>query len=76
MRRGDPVGAVHALIRAADLSLSVADRSRRLATGAYIGADVTGELRNARLLLDDARGGAPGSEGWRRPRCRRNGDVG
>ncbi|MGP0037557.1 MAG: ATP-binding protein [Solirubrobacteraceae bacterium] len=62
LRRGDPVGAVHALIRAADLSPAVADRSRRLATGAYIGADVTGELRNARLLLDDARSGDPSSE--------------
>ena len=54
LRRGDGVGAVSALTRAADLSPRGADRSRRLAEAAYIGADVTGELRNASQLLADA----------------------
>jgi len=54
LRRGDGVGAVSALTRAADLSPGGADRGRRLAEAAYIGADVTGELRNASQLLADA----------------------
>ena len=54
LRRGDGVGAVSALTRAADLSPRGADRGRRLAEAAYIGADVTGELRNASQLLADA----------------------
>ena len=54
LRRGDGVGAVSALTRAADLSPRGGDRGRRLAEAAYIGADVTGELRNASQLLADA----------------------
>ena len=54
LRRGDGVGAVSALTRAAALSPRGADRGRRLAEAAYIGADVTGELRSASQLLADA----------------------
>ena len=54
LRRGDGVGAVSALTRAADLSPLGTDRGRRLAEAAYIGADVTGQLRSASQLLADA----------------------
>jgi DNA-binding CsgD family transcriptional regulator len=59
MRRGDAVGAVTVLLRAADLSPRRADRSRRLAAAAYLGANVTGELRASSQLLIDAREGDP-----------------
>jgi DNA-binding CsgD family transcriptional regulator len=59
LRRGDAVGAVSALIRAADLSPRGSDRSRRLAEAAYVGADVTGDLREVLRLLDDARRADP-----------------
>ena len=55
LRRGDAVGAVAALIRAADLSPSGTDRARRLTQAAYVGADVTGNLRDVSDLLLDAR---------------------
>jgi DNA-binding NarL/FixJ family response regulator len=54
LQRGDGVAAVSALTRAADLTPGAADRSRRLAEAAYIGADVTGQLGNASQLLADA----------------------
>jgi DNA-binding CsgD family transcriptional regulator len=54
LQRGDGVGAVSALTRAADLSPQSSDRARRLADAAYIGADVTGELRSASQLMADA----------------------
>lgn len=57
--RGDAVGAITALLRAADLSTSDSDRSRRMAEAAYVGADVTGDLRNVSRLLDTARQAAP-----------------
>jgi hypothetical protein len=41
-QRGDAVGAVTALLRAADLTPPGAERSRRLAEAAYLGAVVTG----------------------------------
>jgi DNA-binding CsgD family transcriptional regulator len=59
LRRGDGVGAIAALTRAAELSPRSADRGRRLAEAAYIGADVTGQLRNASQLLDDAHAADP-----------------
>jgi len=46
LRRGDAVGAVAALIRAADLHPSGDRRSRLLAQAAFVGAGVTGDLRN------------------------------
>ncbi|MFC7386956.1 ATP-binding protein [Sphaerisporangium rhizosphaerae] len=57
--RGDAVGAVAALVRAADLSPRGSDRARRLAEAAYIGADATGELRGASELLENARRADP-----------------
>jgi DNA-binding NarL/FixJ family response regulator len=63
LRRGDAIGAVAALLRAADLSPRGADRSRRLAEAAYVGADVAGELRDASRLLVDARQADPGRGG-------------
>ena len=59
LRRGDAVGAVSALLRAAELSPDGADRSCRLALAAYIGADVTGDLRRAPQLLAAARRADP-----------------
>jgi DNA-binding CsgD family transcriptional regulator len=53
--RGDAVGAVSALTRAAELSPGAADRGRRLAEAAYLGAEVTGDIGGAARLLDDAR---------------------
>jgi DNA-binding CsgD family transcriptional regulator len=55
LRRGDSVGAVNALIRASELSPAIRDRTQRLSNAAYIGADVTGELRSASQLLARAR---------------------
>ncbi len=51
LRRGDPVGAIALLTRAADLSPGVDLRGRRLAEAAYLGADVTGDLRDLSTLL-------------------------
>jgi DNA-binding CsgD family transcriptional regulator len=54
LRRGDPVGAVNALTRAARLSPDSSERGRRLGHAAYIGAAVTGELGNVSALLVEA----------------------
>ena len=58
-RRGDAVGAFNALVRAADLTPGAADRGRRLAEAAFVGADVAGELRTAAELLVEARRADP-----------------
>jgi DNA-binding CsgD family transcriptional regulator len=50
-RRGDPVGAIALLLRAADLSPLDTDRKRRAVMAAYIGVDITGNLRDAPQLL-------------------------
>ena len=55
LRRGDAVGAVSALLRAAELSPARADRSRRLAQAAFVGASVTMEVGTVSGLLSDAR---------------------
>ncbi|MFE9361027.1 helix-turn-helix transcriptional regulator [Streptomyces olivaceoviridis] len=60
LHRGDATGAIAALTRAAHLSPQAADRGRRLAEAAYLGADVTGELGSASRLLDQARAFDPG----------------
>ncbi|MDQ1663618.1 MAG: hypothetical protein QOJ68_3598, partial [Blastococcus sp.] len=52
--RGDPVGAVAAFVRAADLSPERSNKFRRLARGAYLGANVTGDLGMAPQLLDES----------------------
>jgi DNA-binding CsgD family transcriptional regulator len=63
LRRGDAVGAVAALLRSADMSPLAADRSRRTAAAAYVGADVTGDLRSVSQLLAEARRADPGLSG-------------
>ena len=55
VRRGDAHGAIAALLRAADLSPRGNDRSRRIAEAAYLGADLTGDLRDVPRLLEEAR---------------------
>jgi DNA-binding CsgD family transcriptional regulator len=54
LQRGDVVGAISRLLRAADLSPNPTDRSRRLADAAYIGAHSAGRLDSASELLRDA----------------------
>jgi DNA-binding CsgD family transcriptional regulator len=54
LQRGDVVGAVSRLLRAAELSPTQAARSRRLADAAYIGANAAGELDSSSALLRDA----------------------
>jgi DNA-binding CsgD family transcriptional regulator len=63
LRRGDSVAGVAALVRAADLSPTAADRSRRLAEAAYLSADTAGELGEASRLLVHARKTDPGLGG-------------
>ncbi len=55
LQRGDAVGAVAALVRAAELSPGRAEQGRRLAQAAYIRADMTGDLRHALQWLADSR---------------------
>ncbi len=62
-QRGDAAGAVTALLRAADLTPPGAERSRRLAEAAYLGAVVTGGLRDVPRLLHDARTANAGDAG-------------
>ncbi|GAA1842819.1 AAA family ATPase [Asanoa iriomotensis] len=57
--RGDSVGAITELLRAADLSPAGTARSSRLAEAAYLGAIVTGDLRDVPKLLDAARDADP-----------------
>ena len=59
LTRGDAVGGTGALLRAAELSPRGADRSRRLGEAAYVGVDVTGQLRSVPQLLLDARRADP-----------------
>lgn len=51
--RGDPVGAIGLLLRAAELSPKAADHHRRATFAAYLGVDVTGDLSDARVLLTE-----------------------
>ncbi|WP_127509583.1 helix-turn-helix transcriptional regulator [Actinoplanes solisilvae] len=60
---GDGVGAVTALLRAAELSADGSQRSRRLAEAAYIGANVAGDLRTMPALLTAARDADPDGAG-------------
>jgi AAA ATPase domain len=55
LARGEVVASVAALTRAAELSPLTRDRNRRLAAAAYIGMDVTGELRSASRVMDEVR---------------------
>jgi DNA-binding CsgD family transcriptional regulator len=63
LARGDAVACVAALTRASELSPLSADRSRRLAEAAYIGADAARELRNASELLAEVRRADPELKG-------------
>ncbi|MGW0993260.1 AAA family ATPase [Streptomyces sp. NPDC002523] len=61
-RRGDGPNAVAALVRAAELSPAGSAYARRLAKAAYVGANLTGDVRDVPRLLDDARQAAPDAE--------------
>jgi DNA-binding CsgD family transcriptional regulator len=58
LRRGDPVGAVAALLRAADLTPAGPGRNRRLARAAYVSAEITGDLGSVPELLAGAQSGS------------------
>ncbi|MFE3202362.1 helix-turn-helix transcriptional regulator [Embleya sp. NPDC059237] len=51
--RGDPVGAIRLLLRAAELSPDPEDDDRRAMFAAYLGVDVTGDLTDLRALAAD-----------------------
>ncbi len=57
LARGDAVGCVKALTRASEVSPGIAERRRRMAAAAYIGADVAGDLDNASEVLAELRRG-------------------
>ncbi len=59
LRKGEAVRAVHALLRAADLSHHGPSRARRLAAAAYVGADAGGQLRSVPDLVGEARRADP-----------------
>ena len=61
--RGDALGAVTALIRAAELSTTNTARGRRLAEAAYIGAESGGIIGDPESLLAEARRAGPDSSG-------------
>ncbi|TYK53027.1 AAA family ATPase [Actinomadura decatromicini] len=61
--RGDSLGAVTQLLRAADLSPTGHGRSERLAEAAYLGSVVTGDLHEAPHLLEQAHLAHPGPGG-------------
>jgi DNA-binding CsgD family transcriptional regulator len=63
LRRGDFVGALTQLLRAAELSPTGKGRSGRLAEAAYLGSIGTGDLRDAPRLLAEARRAHPGPGG-------------
>ena len=69
LARGDAVGCVKTLARASELSPPGAERHRRLAAAAYVGADVAGDLRKASNVLAELRRGDTWS--WRGPSKRR-----
>ncbi|MFJ3903950.1 AAA family ATPase [Streptomyces sp. NPDC090025] len=50
-RRGDPVGAIGLLLRAAELSPGPDAHHRRAMFATYLGADVTGDLTDPRALV-------------------------
>ncbi len=61
--RGDAIGAVTALVRAAELSTTTAARGRRLAEAAYIGAETGGDVADPETLLAEARKAGPDPSG-------------
>ena len=58
-QRGDYSGAVARLTRAAELSPAAADRGRRLAEAAFIGAEALGEIKSTFRLLEGTRQADP-----------------
>ncbi|MFJ2958472.1 AAA family ATPase [Streptomyces sp. NPDC087270] len=62
VRRGDGPNAVAALVRSAELSPEGAGYARRLAKAAYVGANLTGDVRDVPRLLEDARHAAPDAD--------------
>ena len=60
LRRGDVVGGVSRLLRAADLSPDPSARGRRLARAAFVRAFSEGRLESASLMLREARRDDPG----------------
>jgi DNA-binding NarL/FixJ family response regulator len=60
LQRGDALGAVAALVRAAELSTTADGRARRLAEAAYIGAEAGG-TGDPTTLLADAEATSPGT---------------
>jgi len=63
MLRGDALGAVSALVRAAELSTTTAARGRRLAEAAYIGAEAGGSEGDPKTLLAEAHRAGTDSSG-------------
>jgi DNA-binding CsgD family transcriptional regulator len=63
LSRGDVVGAIRAMTRAADVSPDGSGRARRLGAAAFVGANVTGDLRSVAQLLADARAADPTADG-------------
>ncbi|MCX4683318.1 LuxR family transcriptional regulator [Kitasatospora purpeofusca] len=61
-RRGDGPNAAGALVRAAELSPTGAERARLLARAAYVGANLTGSLREVPRLLEEARRADPAAD--------------
>ncbi|MFE2267744.1 ATP-binding protein [Streptomyces lavendulae] len=61
-RRGDGPNAVSALVRAAELSPAPTAYARRLAKAAYVGANLTGDVRDVPRLLDEARRAGPDAD--------------
>ncbi|OAN33889.1 AAA family ATPase [Mycolicibacterium iranicum] len=61
--RGDAMGAVTALVRAAELSTTTAARGRRLAEAAYIGVESGGDVGDPKSLLAEAHRAGPDSSG-------------
>ena len=54
LSRGDPVGAVTALTRAAELSPTDVDRSRRLTKAAFVGVNMAGRLGDSEQIVAEA----------------------
>ena len=61
-QRGDVVGGISRLMRAAELSPDRSDRSRRLTDAAYYGAYSAGQLDTSTEILRDAHSTDPGSD--------------
>jgi hypothetical protein len=62
LRRGDALGAVAALTRAAGLSPAASEESRRLAEAAYVGVDSSSTLDDAPRLLAGAQAHPTGQQ--------------